>query len=120
MGTITSRKRSDGTVGHTAQIRVKRDGEIIHSEAKTFDRKAAARLNSSSVGRELLSPGAIERAKIPDATLKDAIDKSRREAGEQQLVRFAERSTDDHRIDAATSDEPMFPYSTDAIDAAFT
>src|SRR5258708_3781652 len=42
MGTITSRKRRDGTVGHTAQIRLKRGGKVIHTEAKTFDRRPAA------------------------------------------------------------------------------
>jgi len=39
MGTITPRKRQDGTIGYTAQIRLKRCGKIIHTEAQTFDRK---------------------------------------------------------------------------------
>lgn len=42
MGTITSRRRKDGTSGYTAQIRLKRNGEVIHSESETFDRKQHA------------------------------------------------------------------------------
>lgn len=42
MGTITSRRRKDGTSGYTAQIRLKRAGQVIHSETETFDRKQHA------------------------------------------------------------------------------
>ena len=42
MGTITQRKSSDGTLRYTAQIRIKSGGEIIHSEAQTFSRRALA------------------------------------------------------------------------------
>lgn len=42
MGTIVARKRKGGTTGYTAQILLKKSGEIIHREAKTFDRRAAA------------------------------------------------------------------------------
>jgi integrase len=42
VGTITTRKRRDGTLSYTAQIRLKRDGKVVHSEAETFDRKALA------------------------------------------------------------------------------
>lgn len=43
MGTITSRRRADGTTGYTAQIRLKRDGKAIHSEAETFGTRALAK-----------------------------------------------------------------------------
>ena len=36
MGTIVSRKRKDGTLGHTAQIRLKKNGKVIHTESQTF------------------------------------------------------------------------------------
>ncbi len=42
MGTITQRKRSDGSAAYTAQIRLKTGGRITHSEALTFDRRALA------------------------------------------------------------------------------
>lgn len=43
MGTITSRRRRNGTTGYTAQIRIKREGRLIHTEAETFDTKALAK-----------------------------------------------------------------------------
>lgn len=42
MGTITQRKRADGTSAFTAQIRIKKDGIVIHSEAQSFSKKALA------------------------------------------------------------------------------
>lgn len=42
MGTITQRKRSDGSAAYTAQIRIKSGGKVTHSEAQTFDRRALA------------------------------------------------------------------------------
>ena len=42
MGTITARKRADGSTAYTAQIRLKDKGSIVHSEAQTFTRKALA------------------------------------------------------------------------------
>lgn len=42
MGTITQRKRADGSAAYTAQIRIKNGGIITHSEAQTFDRRALA------------------------------------------------------------------------------
>lgn len=38
MTNILARKRADGTTSYTAQIRLKRNGKIIVSEAKTFSR----------------------------------------------------------------------------------
>jgi len=43
MGTITARRRANGTTGYTAQIRLKRNGKLVHSEAETFSTKALAR-----------------------------------------------------------------------------
>jgi len=43
MGTITSRSRKDGSTGYTAQIRLKRDGQLVHSESETFSTKALAK-----------------------------------------------------------------------------
>lgn len=43
MGTITSRRRKDGSTGYTAQIRLKRDGQLVHSESETFSTKVLAK-----------------------------------------------------------------------------
>lgn len=75
MGTIIARKRKDGTTGFTAQIVKKQNGKIAHREAKTFDRKQAATAWLKRRETELSEPGAIERARSPDATLATAIDR---------------------------------------------
>lgn len=43
MGTIASRRRSDGSTGYTAQIRIKRDGQLVYSESETFNSRALAK-----------------------------------------------------------------------------
>lgn len=43
MGTITARRRKDGTTGYTARIRLKRDGRIVHAEAETFSTRTLAK-----------------------------------------------------------------------------
>ena len=73
MGTIISRKRTDGTVGHTAQILIKRGGKIVHREAKTFERKLVAKAWLARRETELAEPGSLERR--PDPTLAVAIDR---------------------------------------------
>ena len=42
MGTIAQRKRADGTTAYTAQIRLKDQGVIVHTQAQTFTKKALA------------------------------------------------------------------------------
>ena len=73
MGTILSRKRKDGTIGHTAVIRLKRDGKVYHTESETFDREQAAKAWLKKRETELAVPGALD--KPTDPTLADVIDK---------------------------------------------
>lgn len=74
MGTITARKRSDGTTGYTAQVRIKKGGKIIHTEALTFDRSQAAKAWLKKRETELAVPGALDKPKIDDPTLAEVID----------------------------------------------
>ena len=43
MGTITPRRRADGSTGYTAQIRLKHQGKVVHSEVETFSSRALAK-----------------------------------------------------------------------------
>lgn len=72
MGTILSRKRQDGSVGHTAQIRLKAGGKVVFTESKTFDRRPAADAWLRKRETELSQPGAP--TKPTDPLLKDVID----------------------------------------------
>lgn len=75
MGTVTPRTRSDGTTGFTAQIRLKRKGKVIFTQAQTFDRRGAASAWLKKREGELAQPGALEQAHIEDPTLAEVIDR---------------------------------------------
>ncbi|KQV27622.1 chorismate mutase [Rhizobium sp. Root1203] len=75
MGTISERKRKNGTKAYTAQIRIKRDGVLVHSEAQTFDRRPVANAWLKKRETELDQPGALDKLKTPDVTLAAAIQK---------------------------------------------
>ena len=62
MGTIVARKRKDGTIGYTAQIRIKRSGLPPYTESRTFDKKAVAQAWMTKREAELQEPGAIAAA----------------------------------------------------------
>lgn len=65
MANILPRKRKDGTTGYTVNIRIKRDGKIVHRESETFDREAAAKAWAKRREAELALPGALHRPKDP-------------------------------------------------------
>lgn len=79
MGTITPRRRQDGTTGYTVQIRVKRKGQIVHSESETFDREQAARLWMAKRETALNAPGGLDKAKVKDPPLAEVIEQYERE-----------------------------------------
>lgn len=83
MGTIITRKRKDGTEGHTAQIVIKKGGLIVHREAQTFDRKQAASAWLDRREKELARPGALERKEDPplSAVIDRYIAESKKEIG---------------------------------------
>lgn len=72
MGTITQRTTKSGVV-YTAQIRLKRDGRVVHSESKTFERKAIAQKWMTSREADLQRPGALSTG--PDPLLSSVIEK---------------------------------------------
>ena len=74
MATIRARKRTDGSISYTAQIRLFRDGVQFYQESQTFARKQAAQAWVRKREVELDQPGAIERANRTGATIKEMID----------------------------------------------
>lgn len=73
MGTITTRKRKDGTMAYTARVRITHGGKVIHQETQTFDRKQAASAWIKKRETELAEPGAIAAAKNEDTSLREVI-----------------------------------------------
>lgn len=75
MGTITSRRRKDGTTGYTAQIRIMRGGSQVYQESQTFDRKQTAQAWIKRRETELAEPGALEHAGRKGVTVREMIER---------------------------------------------
>ncbi len=73
MATITSRKRADGSVAYRASIRIKKDGQIVHQEAQSFDQRKLAERWAKTREVQLQQPGALARAK-GGPTIDDLLD----------------------------------------------
>lgn len=56
MATIQSKKKADGTMSYTVQIRLKKKGVIVYQEAQTFARKQAAQAWAKRRETEFLIP----------------------------------------------------------------
>ena len=74
MATVRARKRSDGSLSDTAQIRLFRDGAQVYQESQTFARKQAAQAWVRKRQVELDPPGAIERASRVGVKVKEMIE----------------------------------------------
>lgn len=81
MGTILSRRRSNGTTAYMGKIILRRGGEVIHRESRTFSRHREAKQWITAREAEIAASGPPQ----PSATLAEAIrryiDESRREIG---------------------------------------
>lgn len=88
MGTISERRRKDGSVIYTAQVRVMRDGKSV-STSSSFERRSAAQAWLKRKETEVQKPNGFDRlrrTKRSEATLADAIDKYVSQS-EQQIGR---------------------------------
>lgn len=81
MGTITPRKRKDGSTGYKAQVRIKKDGKVVHQETETFDRKQVALAWIKRRETELSAPGALADTINPEPTLAQVITRYLEEIG---------------------------------------
>ena len=75
MGSITVRKRKDGSVAYNAQVRIMQKGVTVYQESQTFDRKASALAWIKRVETEMAVPGAIAKANRSGVTVKEMIDR---------------------------------------------
>lgn len=61
MATIVSMKRADGGRCYKAVVRIKRDGKLVYSQARTFDKRAVASSWAKRLETELDDPVKLER-----------------------------------------------------------
>ncbi len=64
MGSISTRKRKNGSSSYLARVRVMREGTSYH-ETKTFDRRPAATAWIKKREKELAKPSALEGTYLP-------------------------------------------------------
>ncbi|MBV7490619.1 Tyrosine recombinase XerC [compost metagenome] len=84
MGSITVRKRKDGSAAYTAQIRIMQKGVTVYQESQTFDRKTTAQAWIKRRETEMAEPGAIAKANRKGVTVKEMIE---RYLGEYEKLR---------------------------------
>lgn len=79
MATIYTRRRADGSTAYTVRIRLKREGVIVHEEARTFDGRIHKRRDVERWAMrredELRHPDAIRAAQASHLTLGAAIQR---------------------------------------------
>lgn len=63
MGSISIRKRKNGSSSYLARVRVMRDGTSYH-DTKTFDRRPAATAWIKKREKERAKPGALEELNV--------------------------------------------------------
>ena len=93
MATIRARKKADGAVSYTVQIRLKKKGVLVYQESQTFARKQAAQAWAKRRETELAEPGAIERANRGGHAVKDMIDRYLVEAEKARPLGKTKRQT---------------------------
>jgi integrase len=95
MATIKTRQRKDGSLAYLSEVRVKRDGEIVHRESRTFDRRAQAKSWAESREKKFArkSPTAKRPQRVKQATLRHVLRRYREEVSE---VRPMGRSKTSH------------------------
>ena len=95
MATIRIRKRKDGSLAYLSEIRVKRDGQIVHRESRTFDQRGQARAWAKSREKTCSKniPAPKRTPKLTDASLRKVLERYREEVSE---VRPMGRSKTSH------------------------
>lgn len=75
MGSITVRKRKDGSAACTAQIRIMQKGVTVYQESQAFYRNTTAQAWIKRRETEMAEPGAIAKANRRGVTVKEMIER---------------------------------------------
>ncbi len=95
MATIRTRQRRDGSLAYLSEVRIKRDGAVIHRESRTFDRRGQAIVWAENREKALAKerPVAKRPVRPKRETLRSFLRKYREEISE---VRPMGRSKTSH------------------------
>jgi hypothetical protein len=73
MATIKARKQADGSLRYTVVVRIRRQGKVLHQEAKTFAHRSAAERWGKHREVDLETPANLVRAQQPSTKLSSLI-----------------------------------------------
>ncbi len=73
MATIKARKQADGSHRYTVVVRIRRQGKVLHQEAKTFAHRSAAERWGKHREVALETPANLARAQQPSTKLSKLI-----------------------------------------------
>jgi len=84
MATIKTRQRKDGSLAYLSEVRVKRNGRIVHRESRTFDRRTQAKAWAESREKKFAKkiPAPKRSLKLTQATLRKVLEKYREDVSE--------------------------------------
>jgi integrase len=115
MATFTKKKRKDGSTVYKADIRIKKDGVLVHRESSTFAQLKTAKEWARSREIELEKPGALNRQKHKGVTVGDILKWYR--DSYKDLANFGR--TKAHHIDMMIgfqfSETPLADLTSDVI-----
>ncbi|QBC44478.1 hypothetical protein C1H71_13670 [Iodobacter fluviatilis] len=81
---MSQTKAADGSLSYRAQVRVKRGGQIIYSEAKTFSKEKLVKDWAAKLEQALKGDGAVEWHKIAKLLVSELLRRYIDEVGEVQ------------------------------------
>ena len=76
MATSRARRRQNGSLAYLAEVRIKKDGRLVHRESKTFDKRRAATEWAARLEKDLNKPNGVPRRQH-----QALVDSLRRKAG---------------------------------------
>jgi len=84
MATIRTRQRKDGSLAYLSEVRVKRDGRIVHRESRTFDRRTQAKAWAEGRERKFAKkvPAVKLSLNLTQTTLRKVLEKYREDVSE--------------------------------------
>lgn len=79
MASITPRKNKDGSLSYKVQIRIRRGGEIVHQETRTFDRRQAGANWAKKRESELSTAEGLRAALQENPSISEIIEQYKKE-----------------------------------------
>jgi len=115
MASITSRRRKDGSIGYTAQVRIRRNGKLVYQEAQTFDRRRHAKEWAQRRELALNEPGGLEKAKQPKHKVGELIQRYLKDLDDLNELGRTKRASLQHLAKWEIADRDVLTLSVESV-----